>query len=165
MNCLLTYFLWNSEPLKCQAKFAVDDILFFFFCFFFFCNFLFFKQNNLDILYKSSAWQMIYMRASLARLDSRCGFDHDRIGNILSRRLIMKYFLWSFSPPSVDSRRAVVSFLRKNVVNWPCWTRPYWVDWAVKKKNKKKKKKKTTKKHNTNKDDIHECLDLFTFEK
>ena len=33
--------------------------------------------------------------------------------NILLWRLIMKYFLWSF--PSTDSRRAVVSFWRKNV--------------------------------------------------
>ena len=35
------------------------------------------------------------------------------VGNILSWRLIMKYFLRSFSP--ADSRRAVVSFWGKNV--------------------------------------------------
>ena len=34
-------------------------------------------------------------------------------GNILLWRLIMKYFLWSFSP--ADSRKAGVSFWRKNV--------------------------------------------------
>ena len=41
------------------------------------------------------------------------------VGNILSWRLIMKYFLRSFSQylPSADSRRAVVSFWRKNVHN------------------------------------------------
>ena len=38
------------------------------------------------------------------------------VGNILSWRLIMKYFLRSFSP-FADSRRAVVSFWRKNVHN------------------------------------------------
>ena len=38
------------------------------------------------------------------------------VGNILSWRLIVKYFLRS-SPPSADSRRAVVSFWRKNVHN------------------------------------------------
>ena len=37
-------------------------------------------------------------------------------GNILSLRLIMKYFLRSFSPIA-DSRRAVVSFWQKNVHN------------------------------------------------
>ena len=37
------------------------------------------------------------------------------VGNILSWRLIMKYFLRSFSP--IDSRRAVVSFWLKNVHN------------------------------------------------
>ena len=39
-------------------------------------------------------------------------------GSILSFRLIMKYFLQSFSPhslPSIDSRREVVSYLQKNV--------------------------------------------------
>ena len=34
--------------------------------------------------------------------------------NILSWRLIMKFFLWSFSP-SADSRRAVVIFWQKNM--------------------------------------------------
>ena len=38
------------------------------------------------------------------------------VGSILSGRLIMKYFLRSFSP-SADSRWAVVSFWRKNVHN------------------------------------------------
>ena len=38
------------------------------------------------------------------------------VGNILSWRLIMEYFLWSFSP-FPDSRRAVVSFWRKNMHN------------------------------------------------
>ena len=38
------------------------------------------------------------------------------VGNILSWRLIMKYF-YGHSLPSPDSRRAVVSFWRKNVHN------------------------------------------------
>ena len=38
------------------------------------------------------------------------------VGNILSWRLIMKYFLRSFLP-SADSRGAVVSFWQKNVHN------------------------------------------------
>ena len=37
-------------------------------------------------------------------------------GNILSRRLIMEYFLPSFAP-SADSKRAVISFWHKNVHN------------------------------------------------
>ena len=39
-----------------------------------------------------------------------------KVGNILSWRLIMKYF-YGHSLPSADSRRAVVSFWRKNVHN------------------------------------------------
>ena len=38
------------------------------------------------------------------------------VGNILSWRLIMKYF-YGYSLPSADSRRAVVSFWLKNVHN------------------------------------------------
>ena len=38
------------------------------------------------------------------------------VGNILSWRLIMKYF-YGHSLPSADSRRAVVSFWRKNMHN------------------------------------------------
>ena len=40
------------------------------------------------------------------------------VGNILSWRLIMKFStVYSHSLPSADSRRAVVSFWRKNVHN------------------------------------------------
>ena len=60
--------------------------------------------------------------ASVARLDARPtgyqeveGSTPAEVGNILSWRLIMKYFLRSFSP--ADSRRAVVSFWLKNVHN------------------------------------------------
>ena len=45
-----------------------------------------------------------------------CGFYPHQVGNILSWRLIMRYFLQSFLP-SADSRRAVDSFCRKNVHN------------------------------------------------
>ena len=61
--------------------------------------------------------------ASVAQLDARPNGDQEIagstpavVGNILSWRLIMKYFLRSFSP-FADSRRAVVSFWRKNVHN------------------------------------------------
>ena len=37
------------------------------------------------------------------------------VGNILSWRLIMKYFLYGHSLPAAVSRRAVVSFWQKNV--------------------------------------------------
>ena len=43
------------------------------------------------------------------------GLTPAEVGNILSWRLIMKYFLRSF--PSADSRRAVVSFWPINVHN------------------------------------------------
>ena len=59
--------------------------------------------------------------ASLAQSDARPTGDQDVAGsiptgsgNILPWRLIMKYSL-----PSADSRRAVVSFWRKNVHK--CW--------------------------------------------
>ena len=67
--------------------------------------------------------QMVTQLASVAQLDARPTGDQEvagsapaEVGNILSWRLIMKYFLQSFSP-SADSRRAVVSFWRKNVHN------------------------------------------------
>ena len=60
--------------------------------------------------------------ALVAQLDARPTEDQEvagstpaEVGNILSWRLIMKYFLRSFSP--ADSRRAVISFWRKNVHN------------------------------------------------
>ena len=43
-----------------------------------------------------------------------CASTPAEVGNILSWRLIVKYFLQSFSP-FADTRRAVVSFWRKNV--------------------------------------------------
>ena len=61
--------------------------------------------------------------ASVAQLDARptgnqevAGSTPAEIGNILSWRLIMKYF-YGHSLPSADSRRAAVSFRRKNVRN------------------------------------------------
>ena len=62
-----------------------------------------------------------YEPASAAQFDAgglkirSCGLYPRRVGNILSWRLIMKYFLRSFSP--ADSRRAVVSFWWKDVHN------------------------------------------------
>ena len=59
----------------------------------------------------------------MAQLDARLTGDQEVAGLIPARLatffpgdLIMKYFLWSFSP-STDSRRAVVSFWGKNVHN------------------------------------------------
>ena len=58
---------------------------------------------------------------SVAQSDARSTVDQEcvssrlRSGNILSLRLIMKSFLRSFWLPSADSRREVVSYLRKNV--------------------------------------------------
>ena len=46
--------------------------------------------------------------------DQVAGSTPAEVGNILSWRLIMKYFLRSFLP-STDTRRAFVSFWRKNV--------------------------------------------------
>ena len=62
--------------------------------------------------------------ASLAQLDAPsdwrpgggAGSTPAEISNILSWRLIMKYF-YGHSLPSADSRRAVVSFWQKNVHN------------------------------------------------
>ena len=101
----------------------------------------------------SSSWQRtlitdVHRPASVAQLDAGptgdkevAGSTPTEVGNILSWRLIMKYFLRSFSPfpliqerlffrgdwswnifyghslPFADSRRAVVSFWRKNVHN------------------------------------------------
>ena len=55
-----------------------------------------------------------YLPASVAQLDARSTGDQEvacstpaEVGNILSWRFIMKYFLLSFSP--ADSRRAVIS--------------------------------------------------------
>ena len=59
--------------------------------------------------------------ASVTQLDA-CLTGHEIAGstppvsNILLWSLIMKYFLRSFSP--ADSRRAVVSFWRKDVHDW-----------------------------------------------
>ena len=58
----------------------------------------------------------------MAQLDVRPTGDKEVVGSTPTRSatffcgdLIMKYFLWSFSP--ADSRRAVVSFWQKNVHN------------------------------------------------
>ena len=64
---------------------------------------------------------MLLMRtaqpALVALLDVRpTGDQEGAVGSILSWRLIMKYFL-RHSLPSADSRRAIVSFLQKNVHN------------------------------------------------
>ena len=58
--------------------------------------------------------------ASLRRLiedQEVTGSTPAEVGNILSSRLIMKYFLSIHSLPFADSRRAVVSFLQKNMHN------------------------------------------------
>ena len=84
----------------------------------------------MEFIYKMNYLQQIkvYMRpksypASVAQLDARltggqevAGSAAAEFGNILSWRLIMKYFL-RHSLSSSDSRRAVVSFWRKNVHN------------------------------------------------
>ena len=74
--------------LKAPITTAADDI--FFFLFFFF---IFQKKQVLTLL------------ASVAQLDAPSdwrpggrGVNPAEVGNILSWRLIMKYFLWSFSP-------------------------------------------------------------------
>ena len=61
--------------------------------------------------------------ASVAQLDAPSDwrprghrFNPAEVGNILSWRLIMKYF-YGYSLPSTNSRRAIVSFWRKNVHN------------------------------------------------
>ena len=52
--------------------------------------------------------------ALVAQLDGHLTSDQEVVGsipaNILSWRVIMKYFLYVHSFPSADSRRAVVSF-------------------------------------------------------
>ena len=65
----------------------------------------------------------LYWLASVAQLDARptgdqevagCGFDPCWVGNILSLRLVMKYFLQAVSPFHWFKK---VSFLQKNVHN------------------------------------------------
>ena len=58
----------------------------------------------------------------VAQLDARPTEDQEVAGltpagsaKFFRGDLMVKYFLWSF--PSADSRRAVVSFLRKNMPN------------------------------------------------
>ena len=59
--------------------------------------------------------------AIVAQSDARPTVDQDvgvrprRVGNIILWRLIMKYFLWSFSFSPADSRSVAVGFWRKNV--------------------------------------------------
>ena len=66
--------------------------------------------------------QFVCPPASVAQLDAHptedqeVGFYPCQAGNILSWRFVVKYFLQSFSP-FADTRRAVVSFWRKNVHN------------------------------------------------
>ena len=87
------------------------------------------RWNNFDI---GASLESVLLRlnhkypepASVAQLDARPTGDKEvagstpaEAGNILSWRLIMKYFLRSFFLPSAHSRRAVVSFWWKNVHN------------------------------------------------
>ena len=76
------------------------------------------------------------------------------VGNILSWRLIMKYFLRSFSPFRwfkkgscqflakecakywLTAKRTKPAQYTCGYVNWPCSTWPHWVDWAVKPQHK-----------------------------
>ena len=67
---------------------------------------------------------MVMLSASLAHLGARPTGDQEvagstpaEVGNILSWRLIMKYFLRSFYP-STDSRRAVVGFWQKKCAQY-----------------------------------------------
>ena len=62
-------------------------------------------------LLRSPPWWFIRMRVRL--VIRRLRVRPSRVGNILSRRLVMKDLLLSF----FDSRRAVVSVWRKNVHN------------------------------------------------
>ena len=83
-------------------------------------------KYNLDEMSNPVSWEKYFsmsLPALVAQLDARptgdqavAGSTPTEVGNILSWRLIMKYFLWS-SLPSPDSRRAVVSFWWKNVHN------------------------------------------------
>ena len=118
--------------------------LFFFFFFLFFFFFFFFLQlvvtNNMipyhfcETSTCSSKW--LLLSVSQASLDGSvgcwwsggCKFDPCWISNILSWRLIVKYFLWSFSP---------FQWLKKG--SCQCLANEctqYWVDWAIKPQHK-----------------------------
>ena len=77
------------------------------------------RSNAQPLVYKASDLSTSTL-SPVAQLDARSTGDQEgvssrlRSGNILSVRLIMKSFLRS-SLPSADSRREVVSYLRKNV--------------------------------------------------
>ena len=82
--------------------------------------YIIFLSYNLTI-HEGFRWIFnLQVLASVAQFDVHPVGDQEvaglipaRSSNILSRRLIMKSFVWSF--PSADSRRAVVSFGRKNM--------------------------------------------------
>ena len=67
-----------------------------------------------NICYEYSCWArwLSWMRRPTGDQEV-AGSTPTEVGNILSRKLIVKYFLRSFA----DSRRAVISFWRKNVHN------------------------------------------------
>ena len=73
------------------------------------------------LLWHCSFFFVVFLPASVAQLNVRSFGDQEvadsitaRFSDMLTWRLIMKYFLWSFSP-FADWRRAVVSFWWKNV--------------------------------------------------
>ena len=83
-----------------------------------------YNNGHIQILRSKSLLQKLRDEPTMvAQLDARPTGDQEvagstphHVGNILSWRLIMKYFLRSFYS-SADLRRAVVSFWRKNVHN------------------------------------------------
>ena len=71
------------------------------------------ETNLVSKTIKGPRW-LIWMRRPTGDQED-AGSNPAEVGNIFLCRLIMKYFLRSFSP--ADSRRAVVSFRRENVHN------------------------------------------------
>ena len=58
------------------------------------------------------------------------------VDNILSWRLIMKYFLRSFSPFRWFEKGSCQFLAKECAQYWPCLTWPHCVDWAVKPQHK-----------------------------
>ena len=78
------------------------------------------RMLSATVLNGTLFWVHIIISADMRRPTGDqevAGSTPAEVGNILSWRLIMKYFLRSFYPFPPDSRRAVVSFWRKNVHN------------------------------------------------
>ena len=105
---------------------------------------------------KSQTRRLSWMRCPTGDQEV-AGSTPAEVGNILSWRLIMKYFLRSFSPFRWF-KKGSCQFLAKECaqywltalrtkpaqwtcgyVNWPRSTWPHWVDWAVKPRHKQNK--------------------------